>query len=65
VKVHEMKEYKEPCGGKPGQIIEISKLGLIIKTIDNAIVITYLQLPNKKIISSEDVRNSYFDFFSD
>ena len=65
VKVHEIKEYEKPCSGKPGQIIEISKQGLIIKTIDSAIVITYLQLPNKKIISSEDVRNSYFDFFSD
>ena len=35
------------------------------KTIDGSIVITYLQFPGKRIISSNDAANSYADFFLD
>ena len=34
-----------------------------LKTLDKAIVITYLQFPSKKIISSSDAFNAYRDFF--
>ena len=48
---------------KPGTINQLDKTGLYINTIDSVVVITYLQFPNKKIISSSDVYNSYKDFF--
>ncbi len=35
------------------------------KTIDGSIVITHLQFPGKRIISSNDAANSYADFFID
>jgi methionyl-tRNA formyltransferase len=47
------------------KIIQFSKLGLIVKTEDSAIVITHLQFPNKNIISSTDAFNSYKEFFID
>jgi methionyl-tRNA formyltransferase len=49
---------------KPGSIIDITSEGITFKTIDYAIVITYLQFPNKKIITSQDAVNSYLDFFT-
>ena len=48
---------------EPGKIIKFDTSGLYIKTIDGAIVITYLQFPSKKIISTSDAFNSYRDFF--
>ena len=49
--------------GNPGEISQIDPSGIMINTIDYMIVITNLQFPNKKIISSQDAFNSYFDFF--
>ena len=49
--------------GNPGEIFKIDPSGINVNTIDYMIVITNLQFPNKKIISSQDAFNSYFDFF--
>ena len=37
--------------------------GMLVKTIDSAIVITHLQFPSKKVITAVDAANSYADFF--
>ena len=63
VKVHEMGLFLSKSTAKPGSIIDIDKGGIYIKTGDNAIVITHIQLPGKKIINSADIYNSYKDFF--
>lgn len=63
IKIHNL--HVEPCdlNFTPGEIISFNKYGIKIKTIDSSIVITYLQFPNKKIISSQDAFNSYKGFF--
>ena len=63
IKIHNL--HVEPCGLNftPGEIISFNKYGIKIKTIDSSIVITHLQFPNKKIISSQDAFNSYKGFF--
>ena len=38
--------------------------GIMVKTIDAAVVITHLQFPGKKIITAADAANSYADFFT-
>ena len=38
--------------------------GILIKTLDSAIVITHLQFPSKKVITAADAANSYADFFT-
>ncbi len=38
--------------------------GILVKTIDSAIVITHLQFPSKKVITAADAANSYADFFT-
>jgi methionyl-tRNA formyltransferase len=63
IKIHSLSV--EPCdlNFTPGEIISFNKRGIKIKTIDSSIVITHLQFPNKKIISSQDAFNSYRGFF--
>ena len=63
IKIHKL--HVEPCdlSFKPGEIISFDKEGITIKTLDSSIVITHLQFPNKKIISSQDAFNSYKGFF--
>ena len=63
IKIHKL--HVEPCdlSFKPGEIISFNKEGITIKTLDSSIVITHLQFPNKKIISSQDAFNSYKGFF--
>ena len=63
IKIHSLNV--EPCdlNFTPGEIISFNKEGIKIKTIDSSIVITHLQFPNKKIISSKDAFNSYKGFF--
>ena len=48
-----------------GKEILLLKDGLYIKTNNKVIVITYLQFPNKNIISASDAFNSYKDFFNE
>ena len=64
IKIHNMLETKIVNGGKPGTIYKLDSDGLYINTNDSMIVITHLQFPNKNIISSNDVFNSYKEFFS-
>ena len=63
IKIHGIEISKENSEGKPGKIQKIEKDGIYINTKDKMIVITHLQFPNKKIISSTDVYNSYQNFF--
>ena len=64
IKIHNMLETKIINVGKPGTIYKLDNDGLYINTVDSMIVITHLQFPNKNIISSNDVYNSYKEFFS-
>jgi len=64
IKIHNMLETKIINEGKPGTIYMLDSDGLYINTNDSMIVITHLQFPNKNIISSNDVFNSYKEFFS-
>ncbi|MDA9113521.1 methionyl-tRNA formyltransferase [Gammaproteobacteria bacterium] len=63
IKIDEMQISDIDSSIEPGKIIKFDASGLYIKTIDKAIVITYLQFPSKKIISSSDAFNAYRDFF--
>ncbi len=63
IKVHGMAESRDTSDCPPGSFIKINKDGITFKTGDTSIVITYLQFPNKNIISSRDAFNSYQDFF--
>ena len=63
IKIHGMRIIKIHNDDTPGSILDITKDGILIKTIDLVIVITHIQLPGKKIINSSDIYNSYKDFF--
>ena len=39
--------------------------GLVVKTINSAIVITHIQFPGKRIIPAGDASNSYAKFFEE
>ena len=64
VKVHEMHIDNGSYDAEPGSILNFDKLGIHIKTYNSAIVITHLQFPNKKSISTSDAINSYLSFFT-
>ena len=64
IKVHEMHIVNNMHDGVPGTILEITNDGITIKTSNSSIVITHIQFPNKKIISSVDAFNSYLEFFT-
>lgn len=63
IKIDEMYISDIDSSIDPGKIIKFDASGLYLKTLDKAIVITYLQFPSKKIISSSDAFNAYRDFF--
>ena len=63
IKIHGIEQTKIVSKAEPGKIYELNKTGLYINTNDKVIVITHLQFPNKKIISSNDAFNAYKDFF--
>ena len=64
IKIKNLAQVDKKSNGKPGVIYKIDKSGIYVNTQDKMIVITNLQFPNKKTISSNDVYNSYRDFFS-
>jgi methionyl-tRNA formyltransferase len=64
IKIKNLVQVDKQSNGKPGVIYKIDKSGIYINTKDKMIVITNLQFPNKKTISSNDAYNSYRDFFS-
>lgn len=63
IKIAEMDVSDIDSSIKPGKVIKFDSSGLYLKTRSGAIVITYLQFPGKKIISSSDAFNAYKDFF--
>ena len=64
IKIKNLAQVDKQSNDKPGSIYKIDKSGIYLNTMDKMIVITNLQFPNKKTISSNDVYNSYRDFFS-
>jgi methionyl-tRNA formyltransferase len=64
IKIKNLVQVDKQSNGKPGVIYKIDKSGIYVNTKDKMIVITHLQFPNKKTITSNDVYNSYRDFFS-
>lgn len=64
IKIHGIKENIYVGNEQPGEILDFNKNGIYIKTGDSSIVITNLQFPNKKIISSIDAFNSHKNFFT-
>ena len=64
IKIKNLVQVDKQSNGKPGVIYKIDKSGIYVNTKDKMIVITHLPFPNKKTISSNDVYNSYRDFFS-
>ena len=64
IKIHKIAKTNENCNDSPGTIYKIDKTGLYINTTDKVIVVTHLQFQNKNIISSNDLYNSYKEFFS-
>jgi len=64
IKIHGLQISSNQSEGDPGTIALFDKTGIYINTVDLMIVITHLQFPNKKSISSIDAFNSYKDFFT-
>ena len=64
IKIHGLELLEQHKTGIAGTINNFDSTGLYINTIDYVIVITYLQFPNRGVISSKDAFNSYKDFFS-
>ena len=63
IKIHGLKEYNGSKEALREKSFTFMSEGLAVKTIDNAIVITHLQLPGKRIISALDAVNSHTKFF--
>ena len=63
IKIKEMYVIGDNNFNTNDNVFNFTNLGLIIKTIDKNIVITHLQFPNKKIITSKDAFNAYKEFF--
>ena len=65
VKIKEMSVIDDIEGDLNDKNIMINKNALYIRTSNKTIVITYLQMPNKNIISSSDAFNAYKDYFNE
>ena len=65
VKIKEMGVVDDIEADLNDKNIMINKNGLFIRTSNKTIVITYLQMPNKNIISSSDAFNAYKDYFNE
>ena len=65
IKIHELEEYKGNKEDVETKAFRFLSHGLVVKTIDSQIVITYLQFPGKRIISATDAANSYAKFFEE
>ena len=64
IKIHGLQISSKQSEDNPGTIALFDKTGIYVNTVDFMIVITHLQFPNKKSISSIDAFNSYKDFFT-
>ena len=58
-------EYKDNKEDVETKAFRFLSNGLVVKTLDSEIVITYLQFPGKRIISATDAANSYAKFFEE
>ena len=65
IKIKEMDVINDGEAYLHDKNIMINKNGLYIRTSNKTIVITYLQMPNKNIISSSDAFNAYKDYFNE
>jgi len=65
IKIHELEEYNGNKEDVETKAFRFLSHGLVVKTIDSQIVITYLQFPGKRIISAADAANSYAKFFEE
>ena len=63
IKICEMTVSDIISSKRPGNIFKFDSSGLYINTSTKVIVISYLQFPGKKIISSSDAFNAYKSFF--
>ena len=63
IKIHKIEKTDIDSSDSPGTFHKIDKTGLYVNTMDKMVVITYLQFQNKNIISSNDLYNSYKEFF--
>ena len=63
IKICEMTVSDIISSKRPGNIFKFDSSGLYINTSTKVIVITYLQFPGKRIISSSDAFNAYKSFF--
>jgi methionyl-tRNA formyltransferase len=65
IKIHELEEYKGNDQDLMAHSFKFIPDGLLVKTNDSEIVITYLQFPGKRIIPAADAANSYANFFEE
>ena len=65
VKIHGLAIHNTKDGEQINKKFNFIDKGLIVKTEDSYIVITHLQFPGKRIISSIDAANSYASFFEE
>ena len=65
IKIREMDVISDSEAYLNDKNIIVTKKGLFIKTSYKTIVITYLQMPNKNVISSSDAFNAYKDYFNE
>ena len=65
INIHGLREFDKNEFSHMDKQFKFIKNGLAVKTIDKTIVITHLQFPGKRIISSSDAANSYSNFFQE
>ena len=63
IKIHGLERYNGSNTDLKVKSFRFISSGLLVKTIDSAIVITHLQFPGKRIIPAIDAANSYAKFF--
>ena len=64
IKIHGMSQATDIMMEDNLRNFDFFDKGILVKTIDSAIVITHLQFPSKKVITALDAANSYADFFT-
>ena len=65
INIHGLREFDKSEYSHMDKQFKFIKNGLAVKTIDKTIVITHLEFPGKRIISSSDAANSYSKFFQE
>ncbi len=65
IKIHGLADHKAVDGEPTTKKFNFTDKGLVVKTMDSFVVITHLQFPGKRIISSLDAANSHASFFEE